>query len=183
MSTDCPFCNPNPSALFHEGDAVFGVWDAFPVSEGHALLVTRRHVASWFDATPSEREELAEATNAARRAIQRRFTVSDFNIGVNVGGTAGQTVPHLHVHVIPRRLGDVPDPRGGVRHVIPSKGNYLAQWAGSGGERPPGVPSLLSTGGDRPLARYLAEDLAHATRLDVAVALVKSRAVCKSDSR
>lgn len=172
MSTDCPFCNPNPSALFHEGDAVFGVWDAFPVSEGHALLVTRRHVASWFDATPSEREELAEATNAARRAIQRRFTVNDFNIGVNVGGTAGQTVPHLHVHVIPRRLGDVPDPRGGVRHVIPSKGNYLAQSAGSGGERLPSVPTLLSTGGDRPLARYLAEDLAQATRLDVAVAFV-----------
>lgn len=170
MSADCPFCNPNPSAVFHEGQTVFGIWDAFPVIDGHALLVTRRHVASWFDATPAERLELAEATSAARGAIERRFPVDAFNIGVNVGGPAGQTVPHLHVHVIPRRPGDVRDPRGGVRHVIPAKGNYLAPQPCA--DESAAIPELLSTGGARPLSRYLAADLAHATRLDVAVAFV-----------
>jgi superfamily II DNA or RNA helicase/diadenosine tetraphosphate (Ap4A) HIT family hydrolase/HKD family nuclease len=170
LSTDCPFCNPNPSAIFHEGESVYGLWDAFPVSDGHALLVTRRHVASWFEATPAERLELTEATLAARRAIQRRFPVEHFNIGMNVGGAAGQTVRHLHMHVIPRRPGDVPDPRGGVRYVIPAKANYLAPKPSMGAAGH--APELLSTGGDRPLSRYLSADLAHATELDAAVAFV-----------
>src|SRR5688500_11615636 len=94
--------------------AVIGVWDRFPVSPGHALLVLRRHVPSWFDATAAERLELLTACEAARDAIVvRGYAPAGYNIGVNDGPAAGQTVPHLHVHMIPRYIGDVSDPRGG----------------------------------------------------------------------
>lgn len=94
------------------------IWDAYPVALGHALLVTRRHIASWFHATPQERQALTDTIDTAKRAILERHAPDGFNIGVNVGEAAGQTVPHLHVHVIPRYTGDVADPRGGVRHVM-----------------------------------------------------------------
>ena len=98
----------------------------FPASEGHALLVTRRCIASWFDASSGEQAELLAAVAIARTEIEGRTRPHGYNIGINVGAAAGQTVPHLHVHVIPRYTGDVPDPRGGVRWVIPEKANYLA---------------------------------------------------------
>jgi diadenosine tetraphosphate (Ap4A) HIT family hydrolase len=123
--TPCAFCQVDASRLFHVGSLVIGLWDAFPVSPGHALLVPRRHVTSWFDATDAERAELAAAVSVARDAILRSHRPEGFNIGVNVGEAAGQTVAHLHVHVIPRHAGDVADPRGGVRGVIPSRRIYL----------------------------------------------------------
>ncbi|MCA8969332.1 MAG: DEAD/DEAH box helicase family protein [Planctomycetes bacterium] len=105
-----------------------GLWDRFPVTTGHALLVTRRHVASWFDATSEEQAELSDCIELARRAIEGKCpSVDGYNIGINVGTAAGQTVPHLHVHVIPRRTFDVAHPRGGVRHVIPGKGDYITE--------------------------------------------------------
>lgn len=121
----CPFCEPDLRLAFFESDEVLGLWDRFPVSPGHALLVPRRHVASWFDATLDERQALLAATDVARARIEERHRPDGYNVGVNVGRAAGQTVPHLHVHVIPRYAGDVPDPTGGVRLVIPAKGNYL----------------------------------------------------------
>jgi diadenosine tetraphosphate (Ap4A) HIT family hydrolase len=110
--------------MFHEGVHILGLWDGFPVSPGHALLVPRRHVATWFDATLEERIELAEAVEVARTAILQRHRPDGFNVGMNLGSAAGQTVPHLHLHVIPRYAGDVEDPRGGVRWVVPSKAAY-----------------------------------------------------------
>lgn len=133
----CPFCEPDPSRIFHRGRLVLGLWDGFPVSPGHALLVPVRHAATWFDATPEEIEELVASVAIARDAVLARFAGDPgssgdgpgpphgWNVGVNVGEAAGQTVFHLHVHVIPRWRGDVPDPRGGVRGVIPSKRDYL----------------------------------------------------------
>lgn len=121
---DCPFCPPAAARIFHEDPLVLGVWDGYPVSPGHALLVPRRHVATWFDASPAERDDLAEGIEHARAAILRRHSPDGFNVGMNLGAAAGQTVPHLHVHVIPRYAGDVADPRGGVRWVIPSKADY-----------------------------------------------------------
>ncbi len=121
---ECPFCRPATGRLFFESELVLGIWDAFPVSDGHALLVTRRHVAAWFDATADERQALTAAIDMARQAILAHHKPDGFNIGINVGEAAGQTVPHLHLHVIPRYAGDVADPRGGVRHVIPDKGKY-----------------------------------------------------------
>ena len=103
------------------------LWDAFPVNRGHALIVPRRHVPTWFDASAEEQVALMAAVDEARDLIVARFAPDGFNIGINVGQAAGQTVFHLHVHLIPRYDGDVPDPRGGVRWVIPARGNYLSK--------------------------------------------------------
>jgi superfamily II DNA or RNA helicase/HKD family nuclease/diadenosine tetraphosphate (Ap4A) HIT family hydrolase len=184
----------------------FALWDGFPVTPGHALIVPHRHVATWFDASDAERAELFGAIEAVCAQITAAHgPVDGFNFGVNVGAAAGQTVPHLHLHVIPRRAGDMPDPRGGVRHVIPGKGNYLAgaratvvgatdpgaasvssvhpvvKDASSGGVPTsdaaaplPSYPSLppLTTGESNPLLPRLERDLAHAARVDIAVAFV-----------
>ena len=120
----CPFCPPEPDRVFWEGALVVALWDGFPVSAGHALLVPKRHVPDWFAATADEQRDLIEGLAHVRSVIRARHGPDGFNIGVNVGAAAGQTVFHLHVHVIPRYLGDVEDPRGGVRHVIPGKGRY-----------------------------------------------------------
>lgn len=138
-----------------------GIWDAFPVTEGHALVVTRRHVASWFDATEDERQETLDALHEVRSEIQRLRGPCDYNIGINDGPAAGQTIQHLHVHIIPRRPGDVADPRGGIRHVIPGRGNYLAV------EQPP-----LVTGEVDPLLPHLTRHLEEAASADLAVAFV-----------
>lgn len=120
----CPFCTPDPARVFLEAPLVLALWDAFPVSPGHALIVPRRHVAGWFDATPEEQAALTATIAAVRETIECAHRPDGYNLGVNVGAAAGQTVFHLHLHVIPRYLGDVPDPRGGVRHVVPSKAKY-----------------------------------------------------------
>ncbi|MDR3567222.1 MAG: HIT family protein [Syntrophobacteraceae bacterium] len=121
----CPFCHPDHSRVFYEGNLVIGLWDSFPVSDGHVLLIPRRHVADWFEATPEEQAELMAAIDVARKNILARFSPDGFNLGVNIGEVAGQTIFHLHLHVIPRYRGDVEDPTGGVRNVIPARGNYL----------------------------------------------------------
>jgi diadenosine tetraphosphate (Ap4A) HIT family hydrolase len=121
----CPFCHPDRSRMFHEGELVIGLWDRFPVSDGHVILVPKRHVATWFDAATDEQMELIATIDVARKHILARYTPDGFNLGVNVGEAAGQTIFHLHLHIIPRYRGDVADPTGGVRQVIPGKGNYL----------------------------------------------------------
>lgn len=170
----CPFCNPLPGRVFFESPLLVGLWDGFPVAPGHALLVPRRHVATWFDATREERAALTDAIDAARTAIEREHRPDGYNIGINVGAAAGQTVFHLHLHVIPRYQGDMADPRGGVRHVIPENANYLANKVAE--SRQPyvaQVPKLLTTGGKDPLWVHLAAHLDHATTVDVVVAFVK----------
>jgi diadenosine tetraphosphate (Ap4A) HIT family hydrolase len=119
----CPFCSPPRERVFLETEYALGIWDAYPVSPGHALLVPRRHVASWFDATSAEKGALIETVDAAKGIVDRTHQPAGYNIGINAGVAAGQTVFHLHVHLIPRYRDDVPDPRGGVRNVIPEKGN------------------------------------------------------------
>ena len=121
----CPFCSvDNPERIFHSNGLVMALWDGFPVSPGHALVVPRRHVAGWFDASLEEQAALMQGLDIARAAILERYKPDGFNIGINVGEAAGQTVFHLHVHLIPRYNGDVPDPRGGVRHIVPAKARY-----------------------------------------------------------
>jgi diadenosine tetraphosphate (Ap4A) HIT family hydrolase len=110
--------------VFLQNDLVVGIWDGFPVNPGHALLIPRRHVANWFEATQRERIALIEALDEARRIISAKHSPAGFNVGINIGEAAGQTVFHLHVHLIPRYRGDVPAPQGGVRHVIPARGRY-----------------------------------------------------------
>jgi diadenosine tetraphosphate (Ap4A) HIT family hydrolase len=146
------------------------------VSPGHALVVTRRHVADWFDATDEERTELTAATAAARSRIVEQHRPDGFNIGVNVAEAGGQTVPHLHVHVIPRYAGDVDDPRGGVRYVLPAKANYIAhplRVSDTAATYDASIrPPEISGWDTRPLISTLVHDLAHAHDVDIAVAFV-----------
>jgi diadenosine tetraphosphate (Ap4A) HIT family hydrolase len=120
----CPFCNPAPDRVFHTSELVLALWDAFPVSPGHALIVPKRHVASWFDATPGECRELTETVERVRAIVERTHQPHGFNVGWNDGRAAGQTVFHLHVHVIPRYEGDADDPRGGIRWILPNRARY-----------------------------------------------------------
>ncbi len=122
--SSCPFCSVPREQRFYDGPLVFGIWDSHPASPGHALLIPKRHVSTWFEATPSEQAELLAATAQARSAIEATHTPDGYNIGINIGAAAGQTVFHLHVHMIPRYTGDVAKPRGGVRHVVPGRGEY-----------------------------------------------------------
>jgi diadenosine tetraphosphate (Ap4A) HIT family hydrolase len=101
--------------------------DAFPVSPGHSLIVSRRHVADLFDLSRDEQAGLWALLGPTRDALQRDHAPAAFNVGVNVGLAAGQTLAHVHVHVIPRYRGDVEDPRGGVRWVLPAKADYWSR--------------------------------------------------------
>ena len=121
---DCPFCFPNPGIIIAEQPLAVAIRDAYPVSPGHALIVPRRHVASWFDASPDERIAMMSLVDEVRRLQAAADPPAGYNIGLNVGEAAGQTVAHVHLHVIPRYAGDVDDPSGGVRFVIPARGNY-----------------------------------------------------------
>lgn len=125
---DSPFLERPSTEWVASNSLAFAIRDAFPVSPGHTLVIPRRLVGSWFDATADERTALIDLVDEVRRRLDASgLPPQGYNIGVNVGEAAGQTVAHLHVHVIPRYAGDVADPRGGVRHVIPGKGNYLAE--------------------------------------------------------
>lgn len=120
----CPFCELDTTRAVATNDLAFAIRDLYPVSPGHTLVIPKRHVASWFDATPGERAAIFALLEDAKRDLEREHAPAGWNIGINVGEAAGQTVMHLHVHLIPRRAGDVDDPAGGVRFVIPTRGNY-----------------------------------------------------------
>jgi diadenosine tetraphosphate (Ap4A) HIT family hydrolase len=120
----CPFCVPEPGLIIAENALAVAIRDAYPVNPGHALVVTHRHVASWFDVSPEERIAVMSLVDEIKRLLEAVEFPAGYNIGVNVGESAGQTVAHVHVHVIPRYAGDVDDPSGGVRFVIPARGNY-----------------------------------------------------------
>ena len=98
--------------------------DTYPVAKGHALVVPFRHFANYFDATEGERRSIWRLVDRTKKAWDDLHSPSGYNIGMNIGAAAGQTVPHMHVHLIPRYVGDVDDPRGGVRCVIPAKQKY-----------------------------------------------------------
>ena len=100
------------------------VRDAFPISPGHCLIIPTRHIGSFFDLSPDEREDLMSLLANAKANVEAEFKPDGYNIGINDGPAAGQTVPHLHIHLIPRYKGDIPDPRGGVRWIIPDKADY-----------------------------------------------------------
>ncbi|MBL8112676.1 MAG: DEAD/DEAH box helicase family protein, partial [Acidobacteria bacterium] len=121
-----PFTDRPPSTWVARNELAFALRDAYPVSPGHTLVIPFREVATWFEATIEEQMALLALVNVVKRQLDEELRPDGYNVGFNAGLAAGQTVMHLHVHVIPRFTGDVPDPRGGVRHVIPGKGNYLA---------------------------------------------------------
>src|SRR5580700_941818 len=170
----CPFCSPDTERVFYRDSLVVGLWDGFPVTPGHALLVPIRHVPSWFEASKEERMALMRGVDAARLAIESGFGADGYNIGINNGEAAGQTVLHLHVHVIPRRRGDMPDPRGGVRYVIPERGTYEIRDAAPVATNVSGYTArsraLFTGGANDPLLPHLKHHLAISQDVDMAVA-------------
>ena len=116
-----PFADKRSAVL---NDLCYTRYDRYPVNPGHLLVVPFRHVAEFFDATDDEQAALLALVREAKWFLDGRFHPDGYNIGVNVGQAAGQTVMHVHVHVIPRYAGDVEDPRGGVRGVIPERRGY-----------------------------------------------------------
>ncbi len=125
----CPFCDVGPERIVLSDPLGVVIRDAFPIAPGHTLIVPRRHIGSFFLATEQEQQSLLALLREAKVGLESEFAPDAWNIGINDGPAAGQTVPHLHIHLIPRYTNDVPDPRGGVRWVIPSKANY---WGGNG---------------------------------------------------
>lgn len=123
---DCPFCNPDiKSRIVAEHGSVFAVSDIYPVTEGHLLILPKRHAADWFSLMEEERHDAEKLILCLReKLLADDPTITGFNIGVNCGASAGQTIFHAHIHLIPRRDGDTDDPRGGVRGVIPHKQKY-----------------------------------------------------------
>ena len=123
MSPDprCPFCDPEPERILLEAELAYALEDIWPVSAGHALIIPRRHVADPFALTDEEWSAIYDLLKEARALLDHRHQPDGYNVGINAGAAAGQTVWHAHVHLIPRRAGDVKNPRGGVRRVLPSK--------------------------------------------------------------
>ncbi|MBC6366356.1 HIT family protein [Algoriphagus sp. AK58] len=121
----CPFCNPESKAeLILESAQAYSILDKFPVNPGHALIIPKRHIADYFELSFKEQSSCLFLLNEVKKKIQKRFNPEGFNIGINIGEKAGQTVSHVHIHLIPRYAGDVDDPRGGVRGVIPERKMY-----------------------------------------------------------
>lgn len=121
-----------PERWMASNDTAFAIRDAFPVSPGHSLVVTKRRIATWWEATETERRDVIALIDVIKQHLDAELHPDGYNVGFNAGEAAGQTVPHLHVHVIPRFAGDVDDPRGGVRHTIPGVGNYRPARDGPG---------------------------------------------------
>ena len=120
----CQFCSLPQSRVIDSSPLGLVIRDAFPISPGHTLIIPKRHVGSFFDLEANERAELLALLCQAKVVADKEFSPQGYNIGINDGAAAGQTVPHLHLHLIPRFEGDLPDPRGGVRWVIPEKAKY-----------------------------------------------------------
>ncbi|MGH7825509.1 MAG: HIT family protein [Candidatus Binatia bacterium] len=118
-SKACELCTPNDVVL--EGGLAYVRYDNHSLSRGHVLVIPRRHVASFFDMTTDEQHAVLSLMNEAKRFIDRKFSPDGYNIGVNVGKAGGQSRLHVHVHLIPRYAGDVPDPKGGIRAVLKQK--------------------------------------------------------------
>lgn len=119
----CPFCNVEREIIL-ETEMSFAIYDGFPVNEGHALIIPKRHIANYFDLSLEEQKDCIELLNRVKSILQEKYNPAGFNVGININEAAGQTVPHVHIHLIPRYVDDVDEPRGGVRGVIPG-GNFI----------------------------------------------------------
>ncbi len=129
-SKPCPFCTLPDERIVDQNDLALVIRDGFPVSPGHTLVIPKRHVGSFFELNEEEIASMMALLKRAKSVLDVEFKPESYNIGINDGPQAGQTVPHLHMHLIPRYTGDVADPRGGVRWLIPDKADY---WSGRQG--------------------------------------------------
>lgn len=119
----CPFCAIQRKALA-ENEHCIAIPDKYPVSEGHTLVVSRRHVADYFELSDEEKSACWDLVDDMKKQLETEYNPDGWNIGINTGSVAGQTVFHFHCHIIPRYEGDMEDPRGGVRHSVEGKGYY-----------------------------------------------------------
>ena len=126
MTKPCPFCILAPERIIDSNEFGVTIHDGFPVSTGHTLIIPKRHIGSWFEIDAEEQLGLLDLLTRAKIVLQDELSPDSYNIGINDGPAAGQTVPHLHMHLIPRYKGDQDDPRGGVRWIIPEKAKYWA---------------------------------------------------------
>ena len=123
----CYFCSLPSKRIILETELSIVIFDAFPVSEGHTLIITKRHIESIFDTTKEEQIDLLANLDKAKKILDQKFSPDGYNIGINDGEAAGQTVMHLHTHLIPRFSGDTEQAKGGVRWIFPDKANYWSQ--------------------------------------------------------
>jgi len=116
----CVFCQRDNLEIVFENELALAFHDARPVSRGHMLVIPKRHIKNYFDATSEEHTAMINLVYLVKESLQEKYSPDGYNIGSNVGHSAGQTVFHFHLHIIPRYSGDVPDPKGGIRKVIPN---------------------------------------------------------------
>ena len=124
MTKPCPFCILPAERIIDSNQFGVTIRDGFPISPGHTLVIPKRHIGSWFAISNEEQLGLLDLLARAKVVLQEELNPDGYNIGINDGPVAGQTVPHLHMHLIPRYKGDIDDPRGGVRWIIPEKAKY-----------------------------------------------------------
>lgn len=121
--THCPFCTTNRERIA-QNDLAFAMYDGFPVNRGHALIIPKRHVANFFELNTEERTACFNLLSEIQSIVASAYRPDGYNVGINVNEAGGQTIFHVHIHLIPRYFGDVEHPRGGVRGVIPEKKEY-----------------------------------------------------------
>lgn len=120
----CAFCTLPIERVIDSNNYGVVIRDGYPISPGHTLIIPKRHIGSFFELETDERQDLLNLLEAAKKILQEKFQPNGYNIGINDGPAAGQTVPHAHIHLIPRFTGDQTDPRGGVRWIFPEKAKY-----------------------------------------------------------
>ena len=124
MTKDCPFCTLPDDRIIDSNEMGCVIRDGFPISPGHTLIISKRHVGTFFEISLEERDDLLDLLDQAQKVLDTELSSDSFNIVINNGPAAGQTVPHLHIHLIPRFKDDQEDPRGGVRWIIREKAKY-----------------------------------------------------------
>lgn len=125
---ECPFCkiisSEDYSIVIATNTTALAIYDAYPLTNGHSLIIPKRHVSSFFEITAEERADMLLLVDNVKEILDEQVQPDSFNIGINDGPAAGQTIPHVHMHLIPRYSSKTDDPRGGVRWIIPDKANY-----------------------------------------------------------
>ena len=186
----CPCCKVSEAGHITCDEHVYAIRDRYPVNPGHTLIIPFRHVATWFDASAEEQRAILSMIERVKADLDEKHEPDGYNVGFNVGEVAGQTVMHLHVHVIPRYSGDVDDPCGGVRLVIPDRGNYRRKGfvprSGKPRTRDPEShrTERLSIGGTTdPFFEHMKPLFARASHIDILAAFVQESGVLHLEGR
>lgn len=121
---NCIFCNIDKTRIVAENETAVAIYDGFPVNEGHMLIIPKQHIKDYFETCEQDKVGLWKLVDECKEIVDKKFKPDGYNIGINCGEVAGQSVMHLHIHLIPRYNGDIENPKGGVRGVIPEKRIY-----------------------------------------------------------